>query len=271
MQHKVSSRDAGRRGLFFWIVIVGLGTSTRGAIAQVTWLPAVHPAPTLIADPYEPRLAIGYFPADEHISTSLGGIVPIAALVHDSLKVAVSLDGGAWLELGIEDNLFPLETVDGAFGLRIDAAQNIWRVTVRATHWSAHRADGDSTVTYPPQAVSREFASIEVGIHPGSFYGFARLGDAWHSVPESSGAMVAAGLQWRPISGTWRPVAALHYEHDPARGDFPTWSFFAGAETGSHPLRLGVRWWKGPGPGGQHIEQHVNRFGVEAQISPLAR
>ncbi|HYV51051.1 MAG TPA: hypothetical protein VE910_04045 [Dongiaceae bacterium] len=252
-------------------MLVVLVLSSRVAFAQTSWLPQTHPGPVLIADPYEPRLALGYFPADEHLHASLGGLFPMVSVRRDSLEMAVSLDGGAWLELGIEDDLFPLETVDGAFGLRIDAAKHVWRVTVRATHWSAHRADGDSTVAYPPRAVSREYGTIEVGLQPGSFYGFARIGAAWHSVPESNGAMVAAGIQWSQAGGTWRPVLAAHYEDDPARGDAPTWFLFAGAETGRRPLRLGLCWWKGPGPGGQHFEERGDRFGVEMQIAPLSR
>lgn len=253
------------------ILLVILVLASHTARANVTWLPANYPSPNLIADPYEPRMAIAYFPADEHIHTSLGGLFPMAAYTRDSLEIAVALDGGAWLELGIDDNLFPMETVDGAFGLRIDAAKNLWRVTLRATHWSAHRADGDSTVSYPPGAVSREFGTLEAGIHPGSFYGFARVGAAWHSIPEESGAMIAAGIQWSAASGRWRPLFGAHYEHDPSRGDIPTWAFVAGAETGRRPLRLGVTYWNGPGPGGQHFEHHVNRFGIEMQIVPLSR
>ena len=241
------------------------------ARANVSWLPSDYPGPTLIADPFQPRMAIAYFPADEHIHTSLGGVFPMVSLSGDSIEVAVSLDGGAWLELRIEDNLFPMETVDGTFGLRIDAAKNVFRVVLRVTHWSAHRADGDSTVDYPPRAVSREYGSLEAGIHPGAFYGFARLGAAWHRIPESSGAMVAAGVQWSPALGTWRPALGAHYDYDPARGDRPTWAVFAGAETGRRPIRLGFTWRKGPGPGGQRFEQHVNRFGIEMQIAPLSR
>jgi hypothetical protein len=237
----------------------------------VAWLPPTHPAPTLVADPHEPRLAVGYFPADEHLNASLGGLVPLAAIARDSLTVVLSVEGGGWFELGIEDHLFPLETVDGAFGLRIDAALALVRFTFRATHWSAHRADGDSTVVYPPRAVSREFATLEAGLHPDRFYIFGRAGGAWHEVPETSGAMFAAGMEGRAGAGSWRPVGGVYWERDPARGAAPTWSVFAGAETGRRPLRLGVRWWKGPGPGGQHIDQRVNRFGVEMQIAPLPR
>jgi len=253
------------------VTLAALVVSSRSSFAETSWLPETHPAPILVADPYEPRMAIGYFPADEHLHASLGGLFPIVSVKTDSLEVAASLDGGAWLELAIDDDLFPMETVDGAFGLRIDAAKDVWRVTMRATHWSAHRADGDSTIQYPPSAVSREYGTIEVGVHPGSFYGFVRIGAAWHSVPERQGAIVAAGIQWSRSRGAWRPVAAAHYEDDPARGDAPTWFLFAGAETGRRPLRLGICWWKGPGPGGQQFEQRVNRFGIEMQIAPLPR
>jgi len=216
-------------------------------------------------------MALAYFPAHEHIHASLGGLLPMASYTRDSLEVAVSLEGGAWLELKIEDNLFPMETVDGSFGLRIDAAKHTWRVALRVTHWSAHLADGDSMVSYPPRAVSREYGTLEAGVHPGGFYGFARVGASWHRIPETSGAMVAAGVQWTGESGTWRPAFGVHYDYDPARGDGPTWSVFAGAETGGRPLRLGLTWWKGPGPGGQHFNQHVDRFGIEMQIAPLSR
>ncbi len=268
---RASTRDRRRSRWLSGTLFAVLIASSRLSTAGTSWLPETHPAPSLVADPFEPRMAIGYFPADEHLHAALGGLFPLVSVTQDSLVVAVSLDGGAWLELGIEDNLFPMETVDGAFGLRVDAAKNLWRVALRATHWSAHRADGDSTVIYPPNSVSREYGTIEVGIHPGSFYGFARIGAAWHSVPERDGTMVAAGIQWSRSSGAWRPVAAAHYEDDPARGDAPTWFLFAGAETGRRPLRLGLCWWKGPGPGGQNFEERVNRFGLEMQIAPLLR
>jgi len=254
-----------------FLLIMAFALPHRASGAEVSWLPSYHPAPTLIADPHEPRMEIAWFPADEHLHAILGGLFPFVGFRRQALEVALSLDGGAWLELGIEDNLFPLETVDGAFGLRVDAKQGLWRATLRGTHTSAHKADGDSTVAYPPQAVSREFATLEAGIHPGSFYSFVRIGAAWHSIPETSGAMVAIGAQWRAPRGTWRPIIAAHYDHDPARGDTPTWFLFAGAQTGGRPFCLGVCWWKGPGPGGQHFEQHVNRFGIEMQLAPLSR
>src|SRR5262245_34620394 len=105
------------------LVLVGLIVSSRTTLAETTWLPETSPAPRLVADPFEPRMAIGYFPADEHLHAALGGLFPVVAVRKESLEVAVSLDGGAWLELGIDDNLFPMETVDGAFALRVDAAK----------------------------------------------------------------------------------------------------------------------------------------------------
>ena len=60
MEHGVSSRHTGG---FAWLVAVVLILPSHPAGANVTWLPSTYPAPTLIADPYEPRMAIAYFPA----------------------------------------------------------------------------------------------------------------------------------------------------------------------------------------------------------------
>jgi hypothetical protein len=248
-----------------------LGLVASPGAAAVRWLPGATPAPTLVADPYEPRVAVAVFPSDEHIATSVGGLFPLAGSSGDLPRVAASLEGEALLDLGIDGNLFPLETMDGVFGLRVDAAQDIARVSLRARHLSAHRADGDSTVIYPPGAVSREFVTVEAGLHPGTLYVYARIGAAWHAVPKSSGAMTAVGIQWSRAEGAWRPMAAVHWENDPARGAWPTWSLFAGVETGGMPFRLGLRWFQGPGPGGQHPERHAERLGFELQLAPLGR
>lgn len=247
-----------------------LAVTPSRAGSAVHWLPESTTAPPLVADPFEPRLSIAAYPADDHLHAVLGGLVPLARL-GETMNVTASLDGGAWLELGISGNVFPMETVDGAFGLRVDAAQDFWRVCLRVRHWSAHRADGDSTVVYPPESVSREFITLEAGLHPGAVYAYARGGAAWHAVPETEGLIAAAGIQWLAQSGSWRPLAAFHVEYDPYRGDAPTWSVFAGVETGRRPLRLGLRWWKGPGPLGQDREARIERFGVEFQFAPEAR
>lgn len=241
------------------------------ALSAVHWLPESVPAPPLVADPFEPHLSIALYPADEHLHSVLGGLVPLARFGEGDMNITASLDGGAWLEMGISGNLFPLETVDGAFGLRVDAAPHLWRMCLRVRHWSAHRADGDSTVVYPPVSVSREFVTLEAGLHPSAVYMYARGGAAWHAVPETEGLMGAAGVQWLPQSGSWRPLMAFHVEYDPYRGDTPTWSIFAGTETGDRPLRLGFRWWKGPGPGGQNRDARIERFGVEMQFAPQSR
>ena len=253
------------------VSVMLLGAPASVALSAVRWLPDTVPTPPLVADPFEPRLSLAVYPADEHLHAVLGGLVPLVRLGEDDFHVTTSLDGGAWLELGISGNLFPMETVDGAFGLRMDAARNPWRLCLRVRHWSAHRADGDSAVAYPPESVSREFVTLEMGLRPSTLYVYARVGTAWHAVPETEGLIVGAGIQWMAQTGSWRPLLAFHFDDDPHRGDASTWSIFAGTETGARPLRLGLRWWKGPGPGGQDREARMERFGIEMQFTPQAR
>jgi hypothetical protein len=174
------------------------------------------------------------------------------------------------LELRVVGESFPLETVDGLFGLRAEASRGFGRAVLRLRHLSAHQADGDSTVSYTGNTVSREFWNLELGAAGTVGYLYGRLGSSWHSVPEVEGVDVALGLEgWIPRGG-WRPVGGLQWAAGASSGHRSTWALFLGLETtGSIPFRAGLRWHHGPGPSAQYEARSVDRWGLEVQLVPL--
>jgi hypothetical protein len=72
-----------------------------------------------------------------------------------------SVDGMLWAWLSTLPHFnFPLETVDGSFGLSLDAVHGRWSGRLRYGHASSHLGDGESDVDERRIVYSREAVSL---------------------------------------------------------------------------------------------------------------
>jgi hypothetical protein len=158
--------------------------------------------------------------------------------------------------------------VDGLFGLSWEYR---WRSVfgrLRVTHESAHKADGDSTITFPGETFSREYWNLELGKAWGRFYLYGQLGSSWHSVPDDSGVDMALGGTWRILPGSACPFLFFHLDAESSLEWRVSQSILAGWETGrSRRFRIGLRYYNGNSPRGQYWRTPEQFLGLELQFS----
>lgn len=232
------------------------------------WLPRNTLVPRAWADPTEPRVGLTYAPDPQTIDAGVGLPLPVVAFDLGSGRGQVVVEGGVLMRLGRDGAFFPLETVDGRFGLGIEAAHGPWRGRIRFTHVSAHLADGDSTVTFPGRTYSREFVSLDAGFRPGPLYAYARIGIHWHAVPADSGIDLAVGAQWES-AGTHRIFAAAHLSADTERAWRVNQSVMAGYATGSGRIfHAALRYYRGNRFQGQYWTRPESYVGLDLMVTP---
>jgi hypothetical protein len=238
------------------------------ALAGISWLPAPSPISRSLADPREPRFSVFFGGHPERVEVAVGTPFPLVAFAAAGSRLVVVLEGGAYLTLGRENGTFPLETVDGLFGLSVEGTRDRVMTRLRLVHMSAHKADGDSTVAFPASTYSKEFAMLDVGLRLGRAMIYGRVAGAWHAVPSDRGPHIGAGGQWRG-AGRLRPIASGHLEAERDRSWRFAKSLFVGAETGRGPtVRLGLRAFSGPSPRGQYWRETERFAGLELQLVP---
>ena len=149
--------------LLLVVLLLGGALMDRPVFAETVWLPEGTLFPRTPADPREPRISITYAPEPDQINAVLGAPLPIVGFETGGTPVRVILEAGAFFRLGRDGDFFPLQTFDGQFGLGLEVSEGILRGRLRLLHASAHKADGDSTVSFRGETFSREFWSLEGG------------------------------------------------------------------------------------------------------------
>jgi hypothetical protein len=237
--------------------------------ADATWLPGETVHPRNPADPLEPRLGLTFVPDDDRLDAALGAPVPLVAAHAWGRPVTVVLEGGAFLRLGRDGSFFPVETVDGRFGLGVETRVRRAAFRLRVMHWSAHKADGDTSVAYRGRTFSQEFAELEAGLYRGRAFAYVRAGGAWHTVPRDRGLRVATGGRWDlppPLVGAFLAVHLAAGAEERWRADQSAligWEF-----GGARRARIAVRGYRGHRPHGQYRESIESYLGFDLQFSP---
>jgi len=204
----------------------------------------------------------------DRLDGALGLPIPLLG-GNGNLAYAVNLEAGAFFVLGKDGAFFPLRTFDGLFGLSGEIARGPWHGKLRLFHVSAHKADGDTTVTYRGQTYSREFAWFEIGRRMDRLFAYARAGFSWHAVPEDPGGDFALGAQWEPPPGSVGPYAAVHFSVDEERNWRVNQSVLAGVALGhTNRLMLGLRYFNGNSFEGQYHSEPLRLFGFEVMFQP---
>jgi hypothetical protein len=252
-------------------LVIALGLLASPAAAAPVWFPPGPLAPRALADPLEPRIGITYAPGPDRFDGMIGAPLPLLEVLLGSRPLRVILEAAVGIRLEREGSFFPLATTDGFFGLGLETRGGPWSARLRLMHHSAHKADGDSTVTYRDPTFSREYGELQIAHSRGGATGYLRIGGAWHAVPRDRGLDLAAGATWRGGGAGGRPFAAVHLEADAERSWRLAKSLRAGWETGStRGVRLGLRAIEGRSLPGQYWDRTDRYFGVEIEFDTFS-
>ncbi len=270
MRSHVPHRHALRRGVSLLLatlcacIFPGMGVAS-----CFQWFPEASPYLRPLADPLEPRTGITYASNRDRLDATLGRPVPILAFGPADRPLVATVEAHAFFRLGRDGAFFPLQTFDGIFGASLERRIGSGAARLSIAHWSAHRADGDSTVAYRGMTFSREFWSLDVqaGKGPGTVY--AGVGTSWHAVPVDHGLSMRLGAQRSWGGGKWRPFAAVHFAADSARRMRVAQTGLLGVETGRRQVfRLAVRGFAGPRPQGQYWREVERYVGADVSFAP---
>jgi len=173
-----------------------------------TWLPDGRTTLVPIADPREPSLGFdaiegGFWSARVGAAVAVGR----AGAAADSSGLEIGVDGLAWLWFSALPNFnFPLETVDGSFGLWAGRRHDRFAWRARLAHWSGHLGDGAADIEETRIVYSRESITLlgawDANPHlrlyggPGFFY---------RAHPRTQAFQFQAGGELRPDLTVVRP------------------------------------------------------------------
>lgn len=265
----MSFRHLGRAIVTAGVIVLTLAdpVSTAGRTGS-RWLPPEPLHPRSPSDPFQPRFGLSYAPEPDHLDAALGAPFPLALVPFDHPLMAV-LEAGVFLRLGRDGSFFPLTTVDGRIGLALETALDRVHGRVRLIHWSAHKADGDTSVSFRNRTFSQEFFDLEIGYRWPAAFLYARLAAAWHSVPSDRGIELAVGGWWRGTGRSARPFLSVHVSAASEQEWRLDQSLLAGWEFGTErPILLSLRGYRGNSPRGQYWKIGERYLGLDLQLSP---
>jgi len=131
--------------------------AARPARAGSTWLPGDSGFQPLTADPREPRF--GFDLVESNRASAFAGRRFTLARIGPAEGAAtrISIDGMLWAWLSRQAGFnFPLESVDGSFGLALDRVAGPWSARLRYGHVSSHLGDGGYDIEARRIVYSRE-------------------------------------------------------------------------------------------------------------------
>jgi hypothetical protein len=232
------------------------------------WLPSEPLHPRSPSDPFQPRFGLAYAPEPDHLDVALGAPLPLALLSVDHPLMAV-LEAGVFLRLGRDGSFFPMTTVDGRIGLALETTLDRVHARARLIHWSAHKADGDTSVSFRDRTFSQEFFDLEIGYRWAAAFLYTRVAAAWHSVPSDRGVDLAVGGWWRGRGRSARPFVSVHVSAASEQEWRLDQSLLAGWEFGTgRPILVSLRGYRGNSPRGQYWKTGERYLGLDLQIAP---
>ncbi len=109
-----------------------------------------------------------------------------------NFSIDLGLEGGVFLSMENSNFKFPLETIDGLFGVFFETKFNFLHFQTRISHTSAHIADGskETAITY-----SREFTQFRLALNMlHYFYVYTGISFLFHTIPETAPLGFQAGF-----------------------------------------------------------------------------
>jgi hypothetical protein len=148
-----------RGALFVVFATICLLLAPPEAGAERSLFPEGRTFPLLVADPLEPRFGFDWVEAGR-VSAHAGRSVALARLGRTDVRI----DGMLWAWLRQTPGFnFPLETVDGSFGIALETVHGPVATRLRYGHVSSHLGDGEidvaeNTIVYSRESISLAFA-----------------------------------------------------------------------------------------------------------------
>lgn len=243
------------RGAFpVGFVIVLLLLLPVAAFAGVSLFPEGRAFPALLADPREPRFGFDWVEGG-FVSAHAGRSIALARSGAHDLCIDGMLWG--WLRQRAGFN-FPLETVDGSFGMALESRHGAFATRLRYGHVSSHLADGDRAIERNRIGFSRETVSW-IAAYTGSRRLTAYAGPTFmlRGEPDAPAFQVQAGGEVRFRAGAARgliPYAALDLRMKSENAQRVNQSYELGvrlAQGRSFPLRVAAGYTTGHSERGQ--------------------
>jgi len=225
-----------------------LSLAAAGPAEAWTWFPPERTLQAPLADPREPGLGFAVV-EDAIISARVGHAFALGRTGNGGGgDFEVGLDGSAWLWFSSHPRLnFPLETVDGTFGVWAGARGERLGWRVRLSHWSGHLGDGASMIEARRIVYSRETLGALVFLEPNPHLElYAGPALFVRADPPTQAFQFQLGGELRPDRGIRRSRETRPAHVDP----FLALDFRAKAENGmrlNQSYRAGVRLAGAPG------------------------
>jgi hypothetical protein len=186
-------------------VILLLLCAPRAALAAPELFPGGRIFPEPYADPRESRFGFDWVESGR-VSGRAGRSIALVGVPD----LGVRIDGMLWAWLRQTPGFnFPLETVDGQFGMALEGRAGTLAGRLRYGHASSHRADGSPEAGMPQVVWSRETITLlgawSAGKHATLYAGptFMLRGE-----PDAPAFTAQLGGSARLASGRWAPYAA---------------------------------------------------------------
>ncbi len=149
------------RGFALVAMLVSLALA-RPCVAGVAGLPAERPFAPLTADPAEVRLGFDWLEKAQ-LAAFTGRRVGVARFGEGPRAMVLAADGMLSARITSRPHFtFPLQTVDGTFGLALERARGAWSERLRWGHHSGHFGDGVPDVEARRFVYTRELVSFTV-------------------------------------------------------------------------------------------------------------
>ena len=265
--------------------------------AEDGWFPIGDPFDALVADPHQPRFAMGYALLQTRDGTynpfrsggwvpqmtgTLGGTVGIWGFADDSEQLRIQVDVAlcAFALFRASPPMVTLVTGDFTAGLPITARWGRFSARLQFFHQSSHLGDEFVLDQNAPNhsVVSYEALDLVVAAQVSWWRLYAGAAAALHEPQPAPGTKVQGGLEWRmpPDSEPGaarlqpRPVMAVDLAAYKNNGWGLTYAIKAGVESaiydGRMPVRALLTYVGGYSPLGQFFSRtRADSFGIELQ------
>jgi hypothetical protein len=254
------------------LLLLGWGRPALCEGNQFRLVPAGRLFPLTIADPREIRTSVAVA-GGNFLQANVGSYLSFFSVEPEDLSWAFhfGIEGKGLFSLRQEGGRFPLDTVDGTFGLYAEYAAGPWQAQVRYTHVSAHFADGNPS---PPIAYSRETLSLRGGYSDENLHVYVGIHRLGNSIPEVHPLALQVGATYFvPTQTLVSPFLAADLRWQEETRVNPSFALQLGIaihESDSYwrSFRLYYSYYTGADVRGQYYlsTQTVHAFGIELPL-----
>lgn len=241
-------------------------------------LPKSRPFRLTFTDPRELRMGLS-FQGNSQIHAAIGNYFSLFGIRSSETELEkkptvfhMGLEGAGYFTMRQADKRFPLETADGLIGVYFEGASGPWQGQLRATHVSAHLADGSSGT---PIAYSREFLVLRGAYVPNEdLQVYGGIHYLVNTVPiVNPWTLQLGGNYFLPLSYPLVPFLGFDLKWKEEASANPSFQFMFGLALNNPPsafesFRFYYSYFTGTDPRGQFYNQvtTAHSVGIDMQI-----